>query len=147
MATKPPKRSRGTNRKQYAQIEGLQDFIKDMGVAPKEIKRAEEIFNQLAAHSVVQMAKDNATHFGKQQARAAEDVRAIGSGTVQYGGKAWSFGAEFGSIQYGQFPDWRGNKDDAGYFLWPAIREFRDEDMLNLWVREVWTAVEGLFGN
>lgn len=143
----PPSRSRSKNRKQYAQIEGLEDFLKDMGVIPREMKRAETVFKTLAASSVAALAKKNAIDYGRQQQRAAEDVKAIGDGIVVYGGKAWDFGAEFGSYVYGQFPEWRGNKDDAGYFLWPAIREFRDDDLLNLWVREVWTKVEHLFSN
>jgi hypothetical protein len=138
-------RRRSNNRRQYAKIEGLDDFLRDMGVLDKDIKRAENVFETLAASTVVTLAKSNASSVGRQQALASEDLKTIGAGTVQYGGKAWSFGAEFGSILYGQFPEWRGNKDDAGYFLWPAIREFRDEDMLELWVREVWGAVEHLF--
>ena len=143
MATPNSRRSR--NRTQTTQIQGLQEFLKNMGVLPSQMKRAESVFETLAAATVVATAKTYAAETGKQQIAASQDLRAIGQGTVQYGGKAWSFGAEFGSILYGQFPEWRGNKEDAGYFLWPAIREFRDEDMLNLWVKEVWSAVEGLF--
>jgi hypothetical protein len=138
-------RRRTNNRKSYAKIEGLDDFLRSMGVLDRDIKRAETVFETLAASTVVSLSKSNASSVGTQQARASEDLRVIGAGTVQYGGKAWSFGAEFGSILYGQFPEWRGNKDDAGYFLWPAIREFRDDDMLELWVKEVWGAVEHLF--
>jgi hypothetical protein len=143
----PPRNRSSKNRKQYAQIEGLEGFLKDMGVIPREMKRAESVFKTLAATTVVALAKANANEYGVQQATAAQDVKAMGEGMVVYGGKAWDFGAEFGSYVYGQFPEWRGNKDDAGYFLWPAIREFRDDDMLNLWVREVWTQVEHLFSN
>ncbi len=138
-------RGRSSRNKSYAHIEGLESFLKDMGVVPREMARAENVFKTLAASTVVSLAKQNASDYGRQQARAAEDVKAIGSGIVQYGGKPWSFGAEFGSYAYGQFPEWRGNRDDAGYFFWPAIREFRDEELLELWVREVWSAVEGLF--
>lgn len=141
--------SRSTRkRSQYVKFDGLEDFLKDMGVLPKDMKRAQDIFGTLAAATVVSLAKQNASEYGKpQQIRAAEDVRAIGQGTVQFGGKAQDWGAEFGAYVYHQFPEWRGNKDDAGYFLWPAIREFRDEDMFNLWVREVWTVISKLFSN
>ena len=145
MATQQSRRSK--NRQQTTQIAGLQDFLKDMGVLPAQMIRAESVFQTLAAATVVATAKSMAAETGKQQVQAAQDLRAQGEGTVVYGGKAWSFGAEFGSILYGQFPEWRGNKEDAGYFLWPAIREFRDEDMLNLWVKEVWSVVQGLFSN
>jgi hypothetical protein len=33
------------------------------------------------------------------------------------------WGAEFGADRYTQFLPWRGNKEGAGYFLWPAIRD------------------------
>jgi hypothetical protein len=136
-----------SRRKSYARVDGLESFLKDMGVLPNQMARAQQVFETIAAATVAATAKEIATTAGRQQQRASMDVRALGAGTVVYGGLPWSMGAEFGSILYGQFPDWRGNKDDAGYFFWPAIREFRDEEMLNLWVREVWTIVEGLFSN
>jgi hypothetical protein len=140
-----PPRKRASSRKSYAKIEGLDDFLKSMGVVDAELARAEKIFQTLAAATVITLAKDNAERWGRQQARAAETLQAIGSGTVQFGGTEWSMGAEFGSILYGQFPQWRGRGMGAGYFFWPAIEEFRDEDMINLWVREVWAQVENLF--
>lgn len=145
MATKRP--SRGSKRTQFAKIEGLEDFLKDMGVLPAQMKRAEQVFQTIAAATVVTTAKEYATLEGRQQVKFAQTLLPRTGGTVQYGGLPGSMGAEFGSILYGQFPEWRGNKDDAGYFFWPAIRNFRDEDMLNLWVREVWEVVQGLFSN
>lgn len=142
-----PRGSRSARDKSYAHIDGLSDFLKDMGVLPAQMARAERIFQTLAATTVLTLAQANARDFGRQQNRAAEDLKVAGPGTVVYGGKAWSFGAEFGSYQFKQFPEWRGNKEDAGYFFWPAIGEFRDEDMINQWVQEVWSVVEGLFSN
>ena len=101
----------------------------------------------IAAATVIAQAKDYAGKVGPQQKRASETLVQMGKGIVQYGGTPWAMGAEYGSILYGQFPEWRGNKEDAGYFFWPAVRDFRDEDMINLWVREVWSVVEGLFQN
>lgn len=131
----------------YATINGLQDFLKDVGVIPAHMKRAESVFQSIAAATVVATAKELAATEGQQQIRYALTLRAMGQGTVAYGGQPGSMGAEFGAIIWAQFPEWRGNRDDAGYFFWPAIREFRDEDMINLWVRQVWTVVEGLFSN
>jgi hypothetical protein len=116
-----------------------------MGVIPAEMKRAEQVFMTVAAATVVAQAKALAAGQGRQQQSAAGTLVQLGQGIVQYGGTPWAMGAEFGSILYGQFPEWRGNKEDAGYFFWPAVRDFRDEDMINLWVREVWSVVEGLF--
>lgn len=139
--------SRSSNRKSYARIEGLQHFLRDMGVLPAQMQRAEQIFQTIAAATVIATARDFAKSEGRQQQLAATTLQQLGNGVVSYGGTEWSMGAEFGSYVYGQFPLWRGNKDDAGYFFWPAIRNFRDEDMLDLWVQEVWTVVERLFSN
>lgn len=133
------------DRRSHVTFEGLRDFLTDLGVMDRELDRAEMVFKTLAASTVVARSKQLAHRVGRQQARASQDVQVAGPGAVVYGGLPWSFGAEFGSYVYGQFPTWRGNKDDAGYFFWPAIREFRDEKMLELWVREVWAQVENLF--
>lgn len=45
----------------------------------------------------------------------------IGSGNVP-----WALGFEFGSNRYPQFPPWKGNGPDAGYFFWPTVRDARD---------------------
>ncbi len=141
----PRPRKSNPNRKSYITFEGLRDFLKDLGAAESELDDAERVFKTLAAATVVTRAKDIARGVGRQQTRASQDVKVAGPGTVVYGGLPWSFGAEFGAIVYKQFPLWRGNKEDAGYFFWPAIREFRDQDMLELWVREVWAQVKDLF--
>lgn len=141
----PKPRKSNPDRKSYARFEGLRDFLRDLGVAEQELNHAEKVFKALAAATVVARSKSLAQQVGRQQIRASEDVRVAGPGVVSYGGKPWSFGAEFGSYVYGQFPRWRGNKDDAGYFFWPAIREFRDDAMLELWVRQVWEQVQDLF--
>jgi hypothetical protein len=138
---------RSSSKKSYAKIDGLRDFLRDMGVLESELDRAEKVFQTIAAATVVSTAKTYASREGRQQQSAAQTLTQMGNGIVSYGGTPWAMGAEYGSYLYGQFPEWRGNKDDAGYFFWPAIRNFRDEDMLNLWAREVWTVVEGLFSN
>lgn len=140
-----PKPAPVRNRKAYVTFEGLRGFLRDLGAAEQELDHAEKVFKTLAAATVVARSKHLAAGVGRQQARASQDVKVAGPGTVVYGGLPWSFGAEFGAIVFHQFPMWRGNKDDAGYFFWPAIREFRDEEMLELWVREVWDQVENLF--
>jgi|ERR1043166_7151642 hypothetical protein len=138
--------SRGTKRKQVAAtIDGLQGFLKDMGVLPAQMQRAEKVFQTIAAATVYATAKQMAIEEGPQQVLFGQTLRQTGNGTVTYGGMPGAMGAEFGAIIYAQFPEWRGNKEDAGYFFWPAIREFRDEDMINLWARQVWEVVKDLF--
>lgn len=137
---------RGNKRSlRYARIEGLREFLQDMGVAKHNIADAERVFGAIAAATVVSMAKQTAAGIGKMQIAAAQDLKVVGSGTVQYGGRPYSIGAEFGAIQWHQFNEWRGNLNDAGYFLWPSIREFRDEDMLDLWARTVWEQMKKSF--
>lgn len=111
------------------------------------MKRAESVFQSIAAATVLTTAKEYAGTAGRQQVKYAQTLKVIGNGIVSYGGESGAMGAEFGSIVFGQFPEWRGNKEDAGYFFWPAIRDFRDEDMINLWVRQVWEVVQDLFSN
>jgi hypothetical protein len=132
-----------TQATKYARIEGLREFLRDMGVAKQNIENAERVFGAIAAATVVSMAKQKA--YTKQMKAAAQDLKVVGSGTVQYGGRPYSIGAEFGAIQWHQFQDWKGNQDDAGHFLWPSIREFRDEDMLDLWARTVWEQMKQSF--
>jgi len=54
--------------------------------------------------------------------QAAKSVVSDGGAKVPFFG-----GAEFGSIQFPQFPAYQGNGADAGYFLYPAIRSMADE--------------------
>jgi hypothetical protein len=131
--------------KSYAHIEGMKDFLRDLGVAERHWAVAEKVFLATAATTVVQRARDIAKSEGRLAIKSSRDVRTGGLGVVVYGGQGYSMGAEFGALQYKQFEMWRGNRDDAGYFLWPAIREFRDEEMLNLWAKEVWMAIKPAF--
>lgn len=130
-----------------ASIGGLREFINSLGVAPRYLDAAEEVFMATAAATVVVRAKEIAAGEGRQQKKAASMGVARGNqpGTVTYGGFPWAMGAEFGALQWKQFPNWRGNKDEAGYFFWPAIRDFRDNDMLELWVKEAWKVIKPAF--
>lgn len=129
-----------------AQYEGLRDFIRDLGVAPSRLDEAEQIFLGVAANSIVVQAKERANAVSRLANKAAMDVRkGTQPGIVTYGGEAYSMGAEFGALQYKQFKPWKGNKDDAGYFLWPSVRDFRDRDMMKQWVKEAWKVIRPIF--
>lgn len=134
-----------SRRKSFAHIEGLEEFIRDAGVAERNMKDAEKVFMAVAATTVAEGARQMGREQGGVAEKAATDVRVAALGTVAYGGEAYSFGAEFGAIQWKQFDEWRGNGTDAGYFFWPAIREFRDEKMLDQWVKHVWENVKFAF--
>lgn len=138
--------AKGRN-KSTLQVKGLSEFIRDLDVLPGQMKAAERIFEATAAMTVAARAKALARSGDSIQASSAADIRVGGHGTVVYGGQGYSMGAEFGAYRYKQFKTWRGNQDDAGYFLWPSIRQFRDDDMLNDWAKEVWRAIKPVFPN
>lgn len=127
----------GSGRNSYAELDGAREFAKRLGVAAEYLPQATKIWAALAQDTIVLRAVLQARTQGRLEARAAADVRKRGMGTVVYGGKAYSMGAEFGAYQYKQFQRWRGRDDDAGYFFWPAVRQWRDEDMEGDWFKEV----------
>ena len=117
-------------------------FARDIARTPADIARAENRFYAASVSAVIGIAKTEAAAVGGVAAKASADLKPIGINTVLYGGKGYSKGAEFGSYQYKQFKMWRGNADDAGYFLWPALRQFRDKDFRTEWDRSVWNVIQ-----
>jgi len=142
-----PARKRKRNPTDYIDIKGLQDFAEDMGILPSQMAAADQLFRHTASRAVVERAKNLARQGDRMQASSADEVRAGAPGTVVYGGKGYSMGAEFGAYKYKQFQTWRGNKDEAGYFLWPAIRIFRDREMQKLWIEKVWSVAGQYFND
>lgn len=118
-------------------VDGLPAFIRSMRLSPNKLRVAERVFLEGAARIVRKWAQENAAEIGGVAAKAADDIRIAGPGVVAFGGRPYDMGAEFGSFQYHQFNRWRGKSDDAGYFLWPAIRRFRDSAMAELWLSSV----------
>ena len=93
----------------------------------KELKRA----NKSIAQFVADDARAAAYTLGSVAAKVAPSIKAnAGSGWagISLGGSAYPMagGAEFGSYRYHQFQPWRGNSSDAGYFMYPAIRQDAD---------------------
>lgn len=126
-------------------VEGLPSFIRHLRLSPAKVRVAEKVFLWEAARTVARWAKENATREGHVAAKSAEDIKAASAGVVTYGGKPYNMGAEFGSYQYHQFERWRGKGDDAGYFLFPAVRKFRDTGMTKLWLQETYAAFSEAF--
>lgn len=123
-------------------VEGLEQFLRDLNLAPTQLKQADRLFRTLAAQKVRDMARRNADAEGSVAAKASTDVRVSGLGRVTLSGNPYDMGAEFGSYQYHQFQRWRGSGDDAGYFFWPAIREYRDKSMSEDWIKNAWKALD-----
>lgn len=106
--------------------------------------------NYDVASSIIGPAKAKAASVGRMEARAAATLSASKStvsARVMFGGAKAPFagGAEFGAGQnrprstargtvqgWNQFNPWRGNGGDAGYFLYPTIRE-RTPDIVEMY--------------
>lgn len=100
----------------------------------------------IADEVVIPAAQANAsTRMERRAAQTLVAVKTASGGAVRLGGKfPGALGAEFGADRnqrrlgrprgtvapvtgWQQFKPWRGSDSDAGYFLWPAIREQSDE--------------------
>jgi hypothetical protein len=106
----------------------LSKALKEIGPdAQKELREA----SKRVAGFVADDARAAAQSLGGVAAHVAPSIKPVGgvSGAgVAMGGASYPMagGAEFGSIKYHQFKPWRGNSSDAGYFLYPAIRQDAD---------------------
>jgi hypothetical protein len=112
-------------------VDGLRELnraLKAIGPeAQKELKEA----SKTVATFVAADARSSAFSQGGVLGHIAPSIKPVGgvSGAgVAFGGAAYPMagGAEFGSIRYKQFKPWRGNNSDAGYAIYPAIRQDAD---------------------
>jgi hypothetical protein len=128
-------------------VEGLDDFRRDLKRFQDGIDGGTELgrLNRRLAEFIVGKAEDIGTRLGGVHGHVVRNnsLRALGAqrnAEIALGGSAKkhgpSFGAEFGSHYYGQFPAWRGNQHeggDVGYMLYPALRDNIDEGMDRYW--------------
>lgn len=129
-----------------ARAEGFKEFSADLArLTGLDTASAERLFKNLAAANIVKRAIAAAISQGGVAALSAQDIRRSGPGVVVYGGNGYNMGAEFGSYRYKQFEVWRGNKDDAGYFLWPTVRQYRDSKMLDDWWKTMRPGIKKAF--
>jgi hypothetical protein len=127
------------------QVRGLREFrdaLREAGEKmPRELQRANKAVAQLVAEKAAATARSQ----GPAGARAARALSASAgqlSATVRLSGEQvpGALGQEFGAGHdmprqtargtvrgWNQFPSWRGNGTDAGYFLWPTIRSSSTE--------------------
>lgn len=113
---------------QGVRVHGLNELNRALRTMGKEFQKELTQTNKDVAGLVADDAKAAAYALGGVAAKVAPSVKAAGGTTwagVSFGGAAYPFaaGAEFGSYRYRQFRPWRGNGSDAGYFLYPAIRQ------------------------
>jgi hypothetical protein len=123
---------RGPSDAVSVKVDGLTDFRKEL----KKLEDEGQFLSDLkeANFEVASMVVDRARAFAstRQQRKAAESLKAgrgAARATISGGGARYPFfaGAEFGSIQFTQFPEWRGSSYDAGHFLYPTIRQSSDD--------------------
>ncbi len=151
-----------TTRSAGFEAEGLRPFIAELRKSPerldKEVRRrfrliatgVRQVARNLAAmqHPVPKFPRARATqkqHWKdllvsiRSGAESDTPFVLVGSDKVP-----WALGFEFGGSpnqpgfgagrSTAQFPAWRGNDSNAGYFLWPTVREREpevQEQMLN----------------
>jgi len=126
------------------EVEGLAQFRRDLKDIdrnlPKELGQEFRKISEL----IVTAASQKATLLGGVAAKAADAIKATSrsdSATVRLkaSDKPYVLGAEFGGQRRPttqQFEPWRGSDENAGYFLYPAIRE-REQEMLSMYAEAV----------
>lgn len=112
-------------------VDGLPQLVRALKeIDPALVKELRQA-NLSVAKFVADDARAGALALGSTAAKVAPSVKAsagAGYAGVALGGPGYPMaaGAEFGSYRYKQFQPWRGNGSDAGYFLYPAIRQDAD---------------------
>lgn len=118
------------------QVEGLAELSRALKqLEDIESRREIRMANKTAADYVAGHARDRAYSLGSTAGHVAPSIKASAgyqSAGVAFGGSGFpmAMGAEFGGQRRKttqQFEPWRGSDSDAGYFLYPTIRERADE--------------------
>jgi hypothetical protein len=102
---------------------GLKDFPYDLALASAAMRVIDSQAGPLVIEGVRLDAQSAAWAQGGIASKASSDITTSGNELV-YGGQGFSMGAEFGAIKWPQFEPWLGNGVTAGYFLYPAIRDW-----------------------
>lgn len=112
-------------------VEGLRELSKALKELDPALQKELRATNKEVATFVANDARAAALSLGSVAAKTAPSIKASAgtqSASVSFGGPAFPFagGAEFGSHQFKQFKPWTGNGSDAGYFVYPSIRQDAD---------------------
>jgi hypothetical protein len=108
-------------------VTGLREFTSALRQIDKELPKMVTGVNLALAEHVVDKARPMLVTKGGKQARSAPSLRASGTqrgASVRASGPTVQ-GDEYGALAFPQFRPWRGSAADAGYAIWPAIREER----------------------
>lgn len=109
-------------------VDGLTELRRDLKALGKDLPKELRKANKSVADYVADLSASAAYSLGGVAAHVAPSIKASAgqiSAGVTFGGSAYPMagGAEFGSQRYKQFKPWRGNGSDAGYFVYPTIRD------------------------
>jgi hypothetical protein len=112
-------------------VEGLTEFRKELKLLADDGRFQAELKDanyEVAAHVARRAQGRASTPLQRKASESLKAGRQAVRAVVSGGGPRWPFfaGAEFGSVQYEQFDAWRGSGYDAGYFLYPTIRDETD---------------------
>lgn len=130
-------------------VVGLRETLTALKAIDESMVDIIQVANKKAAELVAEKAQAKAATLGRMQAAAAATLKPASlskMATLRLGNKRVPFalGAEFGAYRnqprasrrggrfvstlgWNQFEKWRGSDTGAGYFLWPSIRENREE--------------------
>lgn len=119
-------------KSQGVKVTGLVELNKALKALGPEVQKELKAANFEVGDMVAGDARSIAQGLGGVAAKVAPSIRATKTASgaaVSFGGAAYPFagGAEFGSLRYKQFKPWRGSGSDAGYFVYPAIRQDADQ--------------------
>lgn len=117
---------------QGVKVTGLAELNKALKALGPDVQKELKAANFEVGSMVADDARSIAQGLGGVAAKTAPSIKATktaAGAAVSFGGSAYPFaaGAEFGAYQYKQFQPWRGNGSDAGYFVYPAIRQDADQ--------------------
>ena len=112
-------------------VEDLDKIAKALKQIDPSLTKRLRLAGKAAADEVVPKARSKASSLGSTAAHVAPSIKASAGAQfagIAVGGGAYPMGpgAEFGGRgrpTTQQFQPWRGNGEDAGYFMWPTIRE------------------------
>lgn len=153
--------SRPVTTADTVRVEGLDELRRELRrLDDKGLSDQLKDANYRVADVVVRHARQRAVALGRMEQKAADTLRPARQAaravvTLGRASVPFALGAEFGAGQnirtpgrnrgrlgLNQFSAWRGRSTGAGYFLWPGIRDSRDEIE-----RTYWDEIERITGD
>lgn len=123
-----------TDKSRAIRVEGLADFQRELKALDSKLPRELAKANKDAAELVASHARSRASGLGSVAAKAAPSIKAAAEqrrSKVTLGGPQYPYalGAEFGGQGRPTTMQFQPHRGREGYFLYPTIRDDRDEFM------------------